>query len=88
MPKDTADITVDLKNNRRKIMTTFTHQVVPTDILIRKIGFKDRTKYINIQQPQDTSNCIHIAYVAEGYKENEMNIFLDDVNKAVESLFF
>lgn len=88
MPKNTADITVDLRNNRREIMTTFTHQVVPTDILIRKIGFKDRTKYINIQQPQDTSNCIHIAYVAEGYKENEMNVFLDDVNKAVESLFF
>jgi len=88
MPKDTVDITVDLRNNRREIMSTFTHQVVPTDILIRKIGFKDRTKYINILQPEDTSNCIHIAYVAEGYKDSEMNTFVDDVNKAVESLFF
>ena len=88
MPKDTVDITVDLRNNRREIMSTFTHQVVPTDILIRKIGFKDRTKSINIQQPEDTANCIHIAYVAEGYKESEMNIFVDDVKKAVESLFY
>lgn len=88
MPKDTVDITVDLRNNRREIMTTFTHQVVPTDILIRKIGFKDRTDYVNIQQAKDTAKCIHIAYVAEGYQKNEMNIFIDDVKKAVESLFF
>ena len=35
MPKDTVDVTVDLRNSRREIMTTYTHTVVPSDILIR-----------------------------------------------------
>ena len=34
MPKDTVDVTVDLRNSRREIMTTYTHTVVPSDILI------------------------------------------------------
>ena len=39
MPKDTVDITVDLRNNRREVVASLTHQVVPSDILIRhKIG--------------------------------------------------
>ncbi len=38
MPKDTIDITLDLRNNRREIMTSFSHQVDPTDNLIRHTG--------------------------------------------------
>lgn len=87
MPKDTADITVDLRNNRREITTTFTHTVVPTDILIRHIGEKDVTPYTTLQTAADTSRCIHIAYVAEGYTKEEMPIFLADAHKAMEALF-
>ena len=38
MPKDTVDVTVNLYNNRREIMATMTHTVVPTDILIHQIN--------------------------------------------------
>lgn len=38
MPKDTADVTIDLRNNRRQVTTTLTHQVVPNDILIHHKG--------------------------------------------------
>ena len=87
MPKDTVDVTVDLRNNRREIMTTMTHQVVPTDILIRHIGEKNRTPYRTMQQPADSTRCIHIAYVAEGYRADEMGTFIDDVNEANEAFF-
>lgn len=87
MPKDTADVTIDLRNNRREIVTTLTHQVVPTDILIRRIGDRDVTPFTYVQQPRDTSRCIHIAYVAEGYKADEMQTFLDDIRTANEALF-
>ncbi|MBR0269516.1 MAG: peptidase M64, partial [Prevotella sp.] len=30
MPKDTVDVTVDLRNNRREITSTLTHTVVPS----------------------------------------------------------
>ena len=86
MPKDTVDVTVNLFNNRREITATLTHSITPTDILIRHIG-KDKTPYEIIQQAKDTSNCIHIAYIAEGYQEQEMDVFMNDVKTAVDALF-
>lgn len=87
MPKDTVDITIDLRNNRREVTSTMTHQVVPGDILIRHIGENDVTPYTVVQEAADPSYCIHIAYLAEGYTEEEMDVFLKDVNIAVEALF-
>lgn len=86
MPKDTVDITLDLRDNRREIMATLTHQVVPTDILIRHMGMTP-TPYTVIQKAADSTRCIHIAYLAEGYQEEEMETFIDDTKVAVEALF-
>ena len=87
MPKDTVDVTVALMNNRREVMAKFTHTVVPTDILIRKTGTNMVTPYETLQQAADTNRCIHIAFVAEGYLEDEMPIFLEDAQVAIEALF-
>ena len=86
MPKDTVDITLDLRNNRREITTSLTHQVVPTDILIHHKG-EHSTPYTVLQQAADTTHCIHIAYVAEGYTPAEMTTFLKDAQEANEALF-
>ena len=86
MPKDTVDITLDLRN-RREITSKLTHQVVPTDILIRQIGYRDVTPFETIQQAKDTNNCIHLAYLAEGYRPEEMGTFIQDVKMAMEALF-
>ena len=87
MPKDTVDVTLDLRNNRREVMASLTHQVVPTDILIRRIGEKDVTPYETIQEAKDSQHCIHVAYLAEGYQQDEMSTFIDDVHVAMEALF-
>lgn len=87
MPKDTVDITLDLRNNRRQVCTALTHQVVPSDILIRHIGERDVTPYETLQQAADTNNCIHLAYLAEGYRPEEMGTFIADARTAMEALF-
>ena len=87
MPKNVVDITVDLRDNRQKIVTTMTHVVNPNDILIRHIGFNYVTPYITLQAAEDTTKCIHIAYVAEGYSKDEMTTFLEDARIATEALF-
>lgn len=87
MPQEKVDVTVDLRNNRHEVTGTMTHTVDPADILIRHIGFKNRTPFTTIQQAADTTRCIHIAYVAEGYKQNEMNVFIEDAKIATEALF-
>jgi len=87
MPKDSVDITVELYNSRRQVMTSLTHTVNPKDILIRHIGERDITPYITLQQAKDSANCIHIAYLAEGYKQDEMETFINDAKIAMEALF-
>lgn len=87
MPKDTVDITVTLNDNRRETMTQLTHTVAPTDILIKRIGERNRTSFETLQTAKDTSRCIHIAFLAEGYRTDEMDIFLKDVTEATEALF-
>jgi hypothetical protein len=64
-----------------------THTVDPQDILIRKTDQIAHTPFVTLQQAQDTTRCIHIAYVAEGYQQQEMNTFLEDCKTAIEALF-
>lgn len=87
MPKDTVDITIDLRNNRREVVASLTHQVAPSDILIRHIGERNVTPYETLLQAKDTTKCIHIAFLAEGYQQHEMPTFINDAKIAFEALF-
>ena len=86
MPKDTVDITVLLNDNRRQVMTSMTHQVVPADILIRHIG-DVTTPYETLVSADDPDHAIDIAFVAEGYTEDEMPTFIADCQVAVDAIF-
>lgn len=86
LPLDTANITIELRDNRRKVTASFTHKFFPNDILIQQKG-NTPTPYVTLQEASDTTRCIHIAYVAEGYTESEMNLFLADAREATEALF-
>jgi hypothetical protein len=61
--------------------------VAPTDILIRHLGERGVTPYETLSKAADTSNCIHVAFVAEGYTKDEMNIFLKDARAAEDAIF-
>ncbi len=86
-PKQEVDITINLFNTRRKVALTFTHHVNPNDILIRRTGFSGVMPYKTMLAAEDTSRCIHIAYLAEGYTKEQMPTFLKDVETAMSALF-
>lgn len=86
-PKDSADVTVELRNNRREVTVSMTHLVAPRDILIRHMGERNVTPYETLLHAADPSRCIHIAYIAEGYTEAEMPVFIKDCRIAMEALF-
>lgn len=86
-PKQPVDITVELYDYHNKVNAKMTHAVAPKDILIRKAGERLVTPYVTLQQAADTSRCIHVAYVAEGYQQHEMGTFLEDCKTAMEALF-
>lgn len=87
MPKDTTEVTIVLYDNRQEEMAKYSHLVIPSDMLIRQHGSQDITPYEILQPATDTLHCIHIAYIAEGYQENEMSTFIQDCHEAMEALF-
>ena len=86
-PKKPVDITVELTDYHQKVTAQMTHSIDPKDILIRKAGEQLVTPYITLQQAADTTRCIHVAYVAEGYKQHEMDTFIKDCKIAMDALF-
>ena len=86
-PKQPVDVTVELYDYHDRVSATTSHRVDPKDILIRKTDSIATMPYITLQQAADTSRCIHVAYVAEGYQADEMPRFIDDCKVAMESLF-
>ena len=86
-PKDTIDITVELYDYHDRTIASMTHTVVPTDILIRKAGERSVTPYDLLHPAADTTRCIRIAFVAEGYTADEMDHYLNDCQAAIGSLF-
>ncbi|MBQ6378807.1 MAG: peptidase M64 [Prevotella sp.] len=86
-PKDTVIIKVEIFDYHDEVINSLTHTVAPQDILIRQTGERLVTPYVTLQQAADTSRCIHVAYVAEGYRQEEMGTFLEDCRIAMESLF-
>ena len=86
-PKQPVVITVELYDYHMRTVATMTHHVDPKDILIRRTDAIATTPYRTLLQAADTSRCIHIAFVAEGYRSDEMATYLKNCRIAIESLF-
>ena len=86
-PQQPVRIKVELRDYHDKVTAELVHEVDPMDILIRQLQRKKEAPYITLQQAADTTSCIHIAYVAEGYTAEQMDQYLDDCHVAMEALF-
>ena len=86
-PKSPVEIKVELFDYHDQVISRLTHKVDPKDILIRKAGERQITPHVTLQQAADTARCIRVAFVAEGYRQQEMDVFLNDCRIAMESLF-
>ena len=94
MPSRKAEITVrlfDFKDGH--VSCEYTHEVDPTDILIRPVG-RNPVPYEWIWKGGEDLNSdpksderIDVAIVAEGYTEAEMDRFMTDAREAMESLW-
>ncbi|WP_296120671.1 M64 family metallopeptidase [uncultured Porphyromonas sp.] len=87
MPKQPVEVSLELRNSRHDVIASMTHRIDPNDILMTPLGEQGIMPYTTLQAPKDSSRAIHIAFVAEGYTEDEMEDYLADARKAVESIF-
>ena len=86
-PKAPVDVKIELFDYHDRVTSSLSHTIDPKDILIRKAGQHQITPFETLQQATDTTRCIHVAYVAEGYTAEEMDVFLNDCKIAMEALF-
>lgn len=84
-PKAAVDITVELFDFHDKVFASMTHKVSPDDILIRKVNCP-ANPYTVIHPAKDTTNCINIAFVAEGYTKDQMPSFIKDAKNAIDAM--
>lgn len=85
MPKEAADVTVTLSDIHGKTTSRFTHRVNPLDILIRPVTPPQGTTWEYVRQGGDSRDCIDLAFVSEGYTEQEKDLFLEDCRQGVDA---
>ncbi len=86
-PKKEATVTIELKDVRQQVNASLTHDVSPDDILIRRLGTDRITPHRYLLQSGDPADCIDVAILAEGYTEEEMDLFYQDAQIACDALF-
>ncbi|MCH5181829.1 MAG: peptidase M64 [Prevotellaceae bacterium] len=87
MPEQTAEVTLRLYDVRGHEAVCFTHEVDPADILIRHIRPSGQPDRRTLLEAADTTACINLCIVAEGYTAAEAELFYRDAAIAVESIF-
>lgn len=86
-PKKEAVITITLKDVYHKVNASLTHEVQPDDILIHQRGASKITPHRYLMQSGKAEDCIDVAIMAEGYTEQEMDLFYKDAQIACDALF-
>lgn len=87
-PKNTATVTIRLKDVYHKETASLTHEIDPKDILIHQRGDEASiTPHRYLLKSGSEENCIDIAILAEGYTKEETELFYKDAQTTCEALF-
>ena len=85
-PKQEVIIETTLFNNEGKIQATTRHKVDPNDKLIRNLNSRETTPHQYLLKNGSSQECIDIAIMAEGYTEQEMELFIQDAQAACDEI--
>ena len=85
MPTQKAYVYIELYDVKGNVASSHRHLVDPADVLIRRVTPTPAPhKYIH--QSGSVEEKIDVAIVAEGYKDEEADLFYEDARKAVEAI--
>lgn len=80
LPNKEADIVVTLFNNRHNKIDELRHRYSPGDVLVATKG-KNPLPHKYIHKAADPDQAIDIAFVAEGYTQEEMDSFINHATR-------
>lgn len=86
LPKRPVDIVVQLTDNHRRVQSVLRHSVDPQDILIRDRSSETSMPWRYIRRGGDSKDCIDVAFVAEGFGDDQMEDFLAMCDSSVAAL--
>lgn len=86
-PKQPVEVEVRLYSYQRQITASLKHMVKPDDILIHKRGTSHVNPHRYVHRSGNEQQCIDVAILAEGYTEQEMDVFYRDAEETCKSLF-
>ena len=77
MPQRIAVAEMVLRDNTGK-ESKLTHTIDPNDVLIRNRSNQQATPHVYTHQGGDSKECIDVIILAEGYRIDEMDTFMED----------
>lgn len=86
MPREKVKVTNRLLDERHQPIASISHVVDPTDILIRDHS-QSVLPHEYIHRGSAEGPHIGVAFLAEGYTEEEMDVYLADCREAVDAMF-
>ena len=87
MPHDSVVVTVNLYNHRQEVIASIEHNVYPTDCTIVRKGERNVPDFVVLNEPANPDKAINIAFVAEGYTQEQLDDYLEDCRKGVDGIF-
>lgn len=86
-PKQEVFAEITLLSNEGKEQTSLRHKINPADKLIRNMDGRTTAPHEYLLKSGSAEECINIAIVAEGYAEQDMEVFMRDARTACEEIF-
>ncbi len=85
MPSKSIIAEVVLRDNTGK-ESRFKHTIAPNDVLIHDRSAQQALPYTYMHKGGDSKECIDVVILAEGYTNEEMNLFMEDARITTEEI--
>ena len=85
-PKQEVIIETTLLSNKGEEQAILRHKFSPDDKLIRRLDNRTATPHEYLLKSGSSEECIDIAIMAEGYTQEEMDMFMQDARTACEEI--
>jgi len=79
-PKNTAQFIIEYRNRDGEFVKLFEYEIDPTNYFIQEETAR-KVKHSKIMGNGDTDSSIDVAFIAEGYTQEEMGKFIADVER-------
>ena len=86
LPHTRVEMICTLLDTHNHVTSELRHTIDPTDILIRDRSSERQTPWRYVRQSGDSQDCIDVAFVAEGFTDDEMPEFLAMCDSSITAI--